>query len=262
MGIISDIKKMKVQGASQIALFGLEYLKKISKKHGFGTKFNRASRELINARPTAVVMYNVVDKARKIKDIDAVIFELINSREDVSKKGSKIFKKKSIVMTHCHSHEVVSLLIANKTKIKKVIVTETRPVYQGKKTAKDLVMAGIKVDYIIDSAVGYFMNDVDMIVVGSDALRKEGNVNKIGTLPLSITAKEFRKPVYVVADTFKLDRRKKLEIEERGVAEVALLRSVRVRNPAFDITPWKYVTAVVTEKGVMKPSRIKDLIRK
>ena len=75
-------------------------------------------------------------------------------------------------------------------------------------------------------------------------------MNKIGTLPLAITAKEFRKKFYVAASSLKIDKRRKIEIEMRDPKEV--LSGIKALNPAFDVTPWKYVTGVVTERGIRK----------
>jgi ribose 1,5-bisphosphate isomerase len=166
----------------------------------------------------------------------------------------------------------MALLKANKGRVRYVYVTETRPFQQGLMTAKDLVSSHEKVRFIVDSACGFFMLHTDFVLVGADALRREGVVNKIGTLPLAVMAKAFHKPVYVVADTFKIDHREHLHIEERPAKEIygsvrgeqalSSLRSVKIYNPVFDVTPWKYVDAVITEKGVFKPDKIKRMIRK
>ena len=169
-------------------------------------------------------------------------------------------------MTHCHSGEALAFLkhyrLGHKRRIS-VIATETRPLEQGIKTAKELARDKIPVTFILDSAIGLFMKDVDMVVVGADALRREGVVNKIGTCPLAYAAKHNAKPFYVVANVLKLDKRKNFKIEERPAEEIYRkittarnLRGIKIRNPAFDITPWKYVTAVITDEGIMKPSQL------
>jgi methylthioribose-1-phosphate isomerase len=106
------------------------------------------------------------------------------------------------------------------------------------------------------------MPRTDLVLVGADALRREGVVNKIGTYMLALTAVAHRKPFYVAASSFKLDRRKKFVIEERPTTEIYhRLKGVRIRNPAFDLTPWPLVKAVITDKGIFKPREIVRILR-
>ena len=118
---------------------------------------------------------------------------------------------------------------------------------------KDLKEMKIQTTLIVDSAIASMMKDVDIVIIGSDAMRKEGNVNKIGSLGLAIIANKFKKKIYVVGDSYKIDKRKKFIIEERPAEEVAKIKG-NVRNPAFDITPWKYIYRVINEKGIFTPT--------
>jgi ribose 1,5-bisphosphate isomerase len=272
---VKKIKSVEVQGAKQIALFGLRFLRGYARRHGFGKDFMAAARELEKARPTAVVLHNcleIVRKEKTLKSIDELIANLKNFDYLLAAQGLREFKKKEyVIMSHCHSGEalgVIKMLKRHGRKIK-VITTETDPLEQGVKTAKELAKAKIHVTLIVDSAVGHFMKDVDMVMVGTDALRKEGVVNKIGTSLYAIAAKEYKKPVYIVGNSLKIDKREKFQIEERPADEVyrelvkpGRLTGVKIRNPAFDITPWKYVTKVVTEAGRYTPKEIKNIIRR
>ncbi|NOZ81926.1 MAG: translation initiation factor eIF-2B [Candidatus Micrarchaeota archaeon] len=255
--LVKRIKDVKIQGARRIALSSLEYLLTLS-KNDLGPEFWKVCEKLERARPTAVVLHNCIEKIKsdpRRETIEKLIKLLRDSPETIARTGRKIVSSKT-VMTHCHSTEVVSLLRFSK----KVYATETRPLFQGFTTAREL-SKHTEVILITDSAAGFFMKEVDCVVVGCDALRKEGVVNKIGTLPLGIIAKEFGKPFYVVGNTLKIDRRKEFVIEERPGRELGRVpRSVKVRNPAFDVTPWKYVTEVITEKGVFAPAEIKRLM--
>jgi eIF-2B alpha/beta/delta-like uncharacterized protein len=146
-----------------------------------------------------------------------------------------------------------------------VIVTETRPLYQGEKTAHDLSQVGIPVIYVDDSAPGFFIKNVDMVLMGVDAIRKEGIVNKIGSYMISVLSKENKVPVYFAGELMKLDKRNKIIIEERNPEEIIdpkKLPGVKIENPAFDITPWKYVTGIITEKGILKSEKILKLFGK
>jgi len=151
----------------------------------------------------------------------------------------------------------------------RVIATETRPLLQGARlTAYELLKDGIDVTLITDNMVGYVMSRglVDLVVVGADRIVRDGVFNKIGTYGIAILAKEHGVPFYVAAPTSTLDLAKSsgdVVIEERAPEEVTHIgpvriapEGVRVLNPAFDFTPMRYVTAIITEDGVFKPDEL------
>jgi ribose 1,5-bisphosphate isomerase len=271
--VVENIKAVKVQGAKEIAIYSLKFLRKFCKKNGFKLKFEVAAKVLEEARPTAVVLHNcleILKKNRKLSTIDNLIRVLEKSTEKIALKGSKLIKPEYKIMTHCHSGEALAMIKRAWRDGKKisVVVTETDPLEQGVKTAKELIKLKIPVTVITDNAVGYFMKDVDCVLVGSDSIRKHGVINKIGTSLLAFAAKQNKKPFYIAADTLKFDKRKKIIIEERSPKEVYRglvrprnLKHVKIRNPAFDITPWKFVTAVVTEKGILKPKQVMRMLK-
>ncbi len=264
--MIRKIKSLEIQGAKEIAIESLKFLRTFSKKKGFGKEFDIACKKLEQARPTAVVLHNVLHILKKNKN-PKTISKLLTQLKTYSKKianAANMIKSGMTIMTHCHSGTAVAVLKYAKKQRKRisVIATETEPKHQGIKTAKKLAAVKIPVTLITGSATGYFMKEVDMVIIGSDAMRREGNVNKIGSFDIALEARYYKKPYYVVASTLKLDKRKKIIIEERPPSEVYYkLKGVKIRNPAFDITPWKYVTRVVTEKGVMTPGNILKLLK-
>ncbi len=265
MDFIAELKSLKIQSATTIAIESMEHLRNFSKRKGFGREFDAECKKLLDARPTAVVLYNAIDRVKRkrtVEEIDLIIRELSGAKQKAAINSSKIFLNKTDVLTHCHSTMVVAALIKNKQKIKEVIVTETRPRDQGVKTAKELVAAGIKVKFIIDSAISDFISQADIVLVGADALRKEGVVNKVGTHPMALVSRENGKPLYVITSSFTVDKRKSFVMEQRPPEELHHpdVRGAKIFNPAFDITPWKYVTAVVTEKGIITPSKIRKSI--
>lgn len=267
MKIITKIKTLEIQGAKEIAIESLKYLKKFARKNGFGITFDDECKKLLAIRPSAVVLYNclkILKKKKSIKTIDELLSKLRETK-DIEKNGFKLIKNGFVIMTHCHSGTAMAVIKYAFRKGKKisVIATETEPKKQGIITAKELAKAKIPVTLITDSAVGYFMPFCNAVFLGSDALRKEGNVNKIGSYQIALIAKAHKKPYYVIADTFKLDKRKEIRIEERPPSEIYhKLKNVKIRNPAFDITPWKYITAVITEKGIFKPRQIIKMIKR
>jgi len=274
---VEQIKSVKVQGAKQIATYSLRFLRGFCKRNGFGLKFEVAAKVLEDARPTAVVLHNcieIIKKKRTLASIDGLLKRMDSMTDDIARNGSRLLGDGYTIMTHCHSGEALSTIKRAWKDGKRiaVIATETEPLEQGVRTVKELAALKIPVTLITDSAVGFFMPEVDCVVVGADAIRSEpgfGFVNKTGTMNLALEARERRKPLYVVGDTLKLDRRKKLYIEERPASEVyrklldaGELKGVKIRNPAFELVPARLVTKFVTEKGVISPVGMKRLLGK
>lgn len=268
---VRRIKSLEIQGAKEIAIESLKFLKSFTKEKGFGKEFEKACNKLESARPTAVVLHNCLEILRKDRNkemIAKLIAQLNKASKQIGAKGSALVKSGNVIMTHCHSGEALAVIKQAWHDKKKIsaIATETEPRHQGIKTVKELAALGIPVTLIEDGAIGYFIHEADMVIVGADAIRAEGLINKTGTSLMALAAYQNKKPFYVAADTLKLDRRKKFIIEERPVKEVYAdiherLKGVKVRNPAFDITPWKFISRVITEKGVMTQANILRLIR-
>lgn len=156
-----------------------------------------------------------------------------------------------------------------------VWVDETRPRLQGARlTAWELMREGVPMHLIADSASGMLMRDgkVDVVVFGADRVAQNGDVaNKIGTYNLSVVARENGVPVYAAVPTSTIDLSMKsgdeIEIEERSADEITTIRGnrvapedVQVFNPAFDVTPYKYLTGIVTEEGICYPPYEKTLV--
>jgi ribose 1,5-bisphosphate isomerase len=150
-----------------------------------------------------------------------------------------------------------------------VICTETRPVFQGKITAKEMLELGLKTTFIIDSAARFFMNQVDLAIVGADAITSEGNViNKIGTSTVALVAHEARTPFYVVSELLKFDPATMYgdyeKIEERSPDEIwkDAPNELFIRNPAFDVTRRDFIHGIICEEGIISPHSITEVIRR
>jgi len=266
--LIAKIKSLEIQGAKEIAIESLKFLRNYSKEKGFGKDFDRTARLIEKTRPTAVILHNcleILEKDKNLETINKLLRKLGQMKKEIAKRGSRLIKDGYSIMTHCHSGEACAVIEHAWREGKKITVyaTETEPEHQGIKTAKELSKKGMNVILITDSATEFFIKDVDAVIVGCDAFRKEGVVNKIGTYPIAVVAREHKKPFYVVGNTLKIDKREKLIIEERSPHEIyhEHMKTLKVRNPAFDITPWKFVTRVVTEKGVMTPGNILRMLK-
>ena len=158
-----------------------------------------------------------------------------------------------------------------------VFADETRPVLQGARlTCWELSQEGIPVTLITDSTAGTLLKagEIDLVIVGTDRTARNGDVaNKIGTYPLAVLCRENKVPFYVAAPLssidFSISTGDKIPIEERDPGEVTCIfgscriapEGVKARNIAFDVTPHKYVTAIITEKGVFRPRDLRKLAK-
>ena len=250
--IIKNIKEIKIQGAKNIAkaalkAYSLEPSKKIKNK-------------LIETRPTEPMMQNVLELAEKKIPLKQIKEHFETAQQEINEIVLKLIKANNVVFTHCHSTNVVKALVYSKKKNKtfEVYNTETRPLFQGRKTAKDLKRAGIKVTMFIDSAMNVALSKelgtkkVSKIFTGADALVKEGIINKIGSEVLAILAKKHKIPFYVIADSWKFSKHK-IPIENRKLNEVwdKAPKKIKIKNPAFEFVPKKYISGIVTEYGLL-----------
>ncbi len=210
----------------------------------------------------------VISEAQKIADEDAA------QNHAIGKNGSVLIKDGDTILTHCNAGElatveygtalgVIRAAWAEGKKIK-VIADETRPLLQGARlTTYELKRDGIPVTLITDNMAGYFMSKglVNLVIVGADRIVQDAVFNKIGTYSVAVLAHEHKIPFYVAApkSTFDLTRKAAdVEVEERKPEEVTHIggvqvapNGVNVMNPAFDPTPLKYVTAIITEDRVI-----------
>jgi methylthioribose-1-phosphate isomerase len=223
-----------------------------------------------------------------IEEAQRILAEDIEVNKAIGRWGAAFIRDGDTVLTHCNAGSLATggygtatapMLVAREQgKRIQVIADETRPVLQGARlTAWELMQAGIDVTLITDSTAGVLMQrkEIDLVIVGTDRTAKNGDVaNKIGTYPLAVLCKEHKIPFYVAAPLssidFSISSGKQIPIEERGPEEVTHVfnryriapEGVKVRNIAFDVTPHKYVTAIITEKGAFRPSDIKHLMKK
>ncbi|MGE4595347.1 MAG: S-methyl-5-thioribose-1-phosphate isomerase, partial [Nitrososphaerales archaeon] len=195
----------------------------------------------------------------------------------IGEYGGKRIRNGDTVITICNSEAAISILkkAHDMGKGIKIICCETRPLFQGHKTAATLSKHGCDVTIIIDSAARKFIDKVDRAVCGADAVAVNGAlVNKIGTSQLAAIAHESRVKLMAAAETYKFYADtmygELTEIEERDATEICseeylkAYPNIKIRNPVFDVTPPENIDVIVTEKGIIPPSAahlvIKDLI--
>jgi len=255
-------------------------------------RLERAAHEIEGARPTGAnlgwavrrmltvarlggsdrdTIASLIDEATRIQDED----EAANRR--MGRLGADLIGPGTAVLTHCNTGALATggygtALGVIRTawadgRISRVFATETRPFLQGARlTAWELVQANIEVTIIPDSAAGQLMrsDQVQAVIVGADRIAANGDVaNKIGTYSLAVLARENGVPFYVAAPTGTVDMGLStgdtILIEERSEKEVTHINGVQVApdgarafNPAFDVTPHRYLTAIITERGLVR----------
>jgi len=243
--IVNDIKNLKIQGAKEIAKKGF-YAYSL-----FPTE--RSRKKLLSLRPTEPLLSNVLKK----KSYSGVLEHFDFTQKKINKSVCSLIKSNDVIFTHCHSSTVVDALVYAKKQKKKFEVynTETRPLFQGRKTFQKLRRAKIKVTMFIDSAVGVALSKeqgtkkVDKVFLGADAIQKDGIVNKIGSETIARIANQEKIPVYILADSWKFSL-KKIELEKRGFKEI-WNKIKGIENPAFEFVPKKYITKIISEFGVL-----------
>lgn len=183
-----------------------------------------------------------------------------NSRKRIAVLSQQFIRDGSVILTHSKSRVVLELLLeaAGKNKRFKVYVTESNPDQQGHDTEKILNENNIPCTVILDSAVGYIMERVDMILFGAEAVVESGGIiNKIGSFQLAVMAKAMNKPVYAAAESYKFLREYPLKQKEIKNCNT-YLKPDEKGHPLVDYTPPSYITLLFTDLGVLTPSAVSD----
>jgi methylthioribose-1-phosphate isomerase len=292
-----------IAGAYAVAL-GAWKIKDTSRT-AFLKKLDKIIKFIAATRPTARNLFSALERLGKVASAQktpalirkALADEAARIHRDeteatrrISRSGATLIKDDWTILTHCNTGPLATsgygtalgiIITAYKQgKNIKVLATETRPLLQGSRlTTWELTQAGVPVTLITDSMAGYFMKlgKVDCVITGADRITANGDTaNKIGTYTLAVLAKENSIPFYIAAPASTIDislkNGDKIPIEERRPGEVTRIQGksiapegVAAANPAFDVTPHRYITAIVTDKGIVKKpytSGIKAIFRR
>ncbi|WP_416839155.1 ribose 1,5-bisphosphate isomerase [Haloferax sp. DFSO52] len=292
--IAEEIDTMEIRGAATIADAVARALRTQARESEatdpemFRGELRAAARTLYETRPTAVSLPNAlryvlrgmsattVEGLRQnvVDSADEFCARLERAQADLGQVGANRLRDGDVIMTHCHSTDALACVetAVKQGKHIEAIVKETRPRNQGHITARELHEMGVPVTLIVDSAARRYLNDVDHVLVGADAVAADGSViNKIGTSGLAVNARDRGTPIMVAAQTLKLHpgtmTGHTVDIEMRETEEIidaetlAEIGNPTVKNPAFDVTPPRYVDAIVTERGQFPPESIVILMR-
>lgn len=286
--VVEAIQVLAVRGAPAIGLAGASALALwVDSAESLG-QLHDVAEEIATARPTAVNLRWAVERAlgeiAGERDAGAAACKLVDlvarmQEEDeaanraIGEHGAALLAPGSRVLTHCNAGSLamyfygtalgIVYAAAAQGKLERVYADETRPVGQGARlTAWELSRVGVPTTLICDNMAASLMakGRVDAVVVGADRIARNGDVaNKIGTYGLAVLAHEHGIPFYVAAPTSTIDRSLAngdgIVVEERAASEVLPepIQGVDVWNPAFDVTPARYITRIVTEDGAFEP---------
>jgi len=287
--IVKDITSLKIQGATNVAKAAITALHLLSKEYTKKPKvdivhaLNHARNILFKTRPTEPAMRNAVNFLLHNIELEDDIASAIKQRSleaenhfddaksKVAKFGAKKIKNGMIIFTHCHSSFVTAILIEAKKHGRRFEVhnTETRPLLQGRITARELARAGIPVKHYVDSAARLALKKADIMLIGADAITTEGKIiNKIGSELFAEIADKFDVAVYSCTDSWKFDPATVFgyeeEIEKRAKKEVwpTPPKGVTIDNHAFEKVDPEIVTGIISELGIYKPTIFIEQVRR
>jgi len=297
--VAKDIKTITIQWATNIARAGIKILwteiikQKFQSIQELEIFFTTSCKMLSEARETEPMLFNwlkyckqkyyeKLTRTKNIKKLQDTIYQAAKNYVDEIQKEEKVrpiiweklIKSGFNIMTHCHSWSVIKILTTARNNHKKIHVynTETRPLYQWRKTSKDLVQAWVPNTMITDSSAPFFTDNIheshvyiDMVIIWSDAIKLNWNIyNKIWSFSISLAARHSKIPVYIVWSLLKIDIENKVKIEIRDGKELRKDRPqwLEIINYAFDMVPAKFITWIITEFGIIKPKDLKKAVKK
>lgn len=256
--------------------------------HKISDRMLYKSQEFLKNTFTSKGTEDILKELREYLEKEAlkIVKEDIDSTRKMSEYGVKLLPDKAKVITYCNTGELATMGIGTalgvinrgykEGKIKFVYACETRPYLQGARlTIWELKKNKIPSALITDNMAGHIMKTekIDAILIGADRIAANGDTaNKIGSYMLAILARYHKIPFYVIAPTDTIDLTinsgDKIKIEERQIGEVIKIKNfyiappnIKARHPAFDITPSALITAIVTEKGIIKPVNSKNILK-
>ena len=289
--IAKDIKDITIQWATNIAREACKIMEQELRNQKFSDSnevkdfFNKASQMLIDARETEPLLRNAMKYAKtKLKwwadaktlaDSFKEYLSWIEREEEIRPKiGWELIHDWDIIFTHCHSKSVIDILVKAWKDWKKIHVynTETRPLYQWRKTSQDLVNAWVPDTMVVDSSASSVIDntcwntvDVKEIFLWSDCIKPDWTViNKIGSFAIWLSAWNSWVPLYVVGSLLKIDVVDKVWIETRSGKELwpEAPDWLNIVNFAFDRIPHKCITWIVTEFWVIRPENLMRAVEK
>ncbi len=282
------IKEMKVRGGGSLAITGAYGMLLSARLEGDFSRLKEAGQMIKDTRPTASSLGWIVDKileeARRGGDLarstEEIVVKYVRDKikraRKLAVKGAKLVERGDKILTHCHAGAIAGAgyggittgifkIADQQGKDITVYSTETRPYLQGARiTTWELKELNISTRLITDSMAGHFLQrgEIDIVIVGADRVASNGDVaNKVGTYMISLAANENDVPVYAGGHVdFSTEKGEDIPIEMRSSREVTHLNGKRIatpgveaKYPAFDVTPHRFISGIITAEGVIEP---------
>lgn len=264
---VRKIENVEIQGATNVAESGVRLLKELIEEGADEERVDEVAERLKNARPTEPFLFNCVRVARETGEYDGVLSQ-IDRQDAIYENAAPLVEEGDVVYTHCHSSSVTSVLrnVADERDFR-ARVTETRPLYQGRETARELAEIGVPVRFYVDSGARIALREADVMMIGADAVLDNGKViNKIGSEMFAEIARGYDVPVYVVTNSWKYDPMSSFGYEtgiERRAAEEVWKdppQGVDIVNYAFERIAPEKVDGIVSELGVHEPDEFVEAV--
>lgn len=297
--IETDIKSVKIQGATNVALATIHGII----LHGSSVEFkdwdefyseiHKIGDRLANARPNEPLAKNGVKYilySLKVEHSDAktpdqrrdAFLSVADTYLNLIKAGKKniVNNSKEVmdgvdeVFTHCHSSTAENVIKAQNERMPglKAVCTETRPLFQGRITSVNLIAGGVDTTMVADSAAESFIigrgtHGIDVVLIGADELTVQGDaINKIGSWGVALASYYASTPIYVVGSILKidvttLDQKPKIEMREAKELWEDAPAKLKLVNPAFELIDHQFITGFITEEGILKPDELLQTIR-
>ncbi len=294
--VYKAIKDMHLRGAPLIGVaagYGVVMAARLLKDPA---RILEAAEYIGSARPTAVNLTWAIERLKKkidhrpglynrlLKEARKIEEEDKNACLRMGRFGAKLIKDRAHIMVHCNAGALATSGIGTALGVlytahqlgKRFVVysCETRPLLQGARlTSWELTRNGIETYTICDNMAATFMPETDLVLVGADRIASNGDTaNKIGTRGLAIIARYYKIPFYVAAPLstfdFRIKTGREIPIENRPDDEIRkfnrrciVAEKARIHNPAFDVTPARLITGIITEKGIIRPPYKNRIIR-
>ncbi|NIO23130.1 MAG: hypothetical protein GTN38_03845 [Candidatus Aenigmarchaeota archaeon] len=291
--ILRDIKSMKIQGAESVAINGVKAFRyralktKTTSYDKFFDELDKIKGRIFEVRPTEPLMRNCIryvisnlksSPGLDVTDLKKMLGKFVKETLDhmdhaermIAKIASHRIHTGMIVFTHCHSSTVTNILRQAKKEGNwfRVYNTETRPLFQGRITAKELSKIRIPVTHFVDSAARIAIRKADVAFFGVDAITTTKIYNKIGSEMFAVIANKYDVPLYVCGDSWKFDPEGiygfEETVEKRGPEEIWKNppRGVKIENPSFERINPDLVTAIISELGVYSPENFVEEVKK
>ncbi|MFX1391663.1 MAG: translation initiation factor eIF-2B [Promethearchaeota archaeon] len=276
---LDELRSDNASGASEFINKALEIIKKYLRRIKDPNKIIKEDfiitlKQIIDTRPSMAPLINTM--AYLINNLNQINKNTIETRlKQIYIEKEKRFKSLEVIfqrfleaeksklrkiMTLSYSSTIINLLLKSKKLNFEIYVMESRPLLEGHRVA-ELLSSHFQTHLIIDAAIGAYIDEIDVVLIGVDSILKDGSIiNKIGTFPLALLAKSKEKDVYAVCDTYKYNLKSHygydISIKEKPISEVynkqITNKFLEVHNYYFDITPPEYLSGIISELGVLK----------